>query len=106
MNALSYNKLLRRQGEPSAYNSAAFPKNSLWLAMLTGSHACVAVVYLRHWALSVLLVCFAGASCAGQTPASAQQLPFDLVITNAHVMDPASGADVRGRNIGIRGKSI
>ena len=74
--------------------------------MLTGSHACVAVVYLRHWALSVMLVCLAGACCAGQTPASVQQLPFDVVILNAHVMDPASGTDASGRNIGIRGKSI
>jgi N-acyl-D-aspartate/D-glutamate deacylase len=73
--------------------------------MLTGSHACVAVVYLRHWALSVILVCLAAASCAGQTPESAQ-LPFDVVISNAHVMDPASGTDVRGRNIGIRGRSV
>ena len=74
--------------------------------MLTGSHAPVAAVHLRHWALKFILFLAAGTICPGQTPVSVEPLPFDVVITHAHVMDPASGTDVRGWNVGIRGKSI
>jgi dihydroorotase len=73
--------------------------------MLPRSRARTAVVHLRRWAMvTTLLLTSAGAAFAAQAPASA--LPYDVVILNAHVMDPASGADVRDRNIGIRGKSI
>ena len=61
---------------------------------------------LRHWALTVMVVCLACATCAGQTPVSVQQPTYDIVITHAHVMDPASGLDARGWNVGIRGRSI
>ncbi len=33
-------------------------------------------------------------------------LPFDLVIKNAHVMDPATGLDRSGMSVGIRGGTI
>ena len=35
-----------------------------------------------------------------------QSLPFDLVIKNAHVMDPETGVDRPGLWVGIRGRSI
>lgn len=61
---------------------------------------------LRHWAFIAIVISLAGAATAAQTPTSAQPAPFDIVITHAHVMDPASGTDARDWNVGIRGKSI
>lgn len=59
---------------------------------------------LRRWlSHSVVAVAFA-ASCAAQTPVVSPS--FDIVIRNAHVMDPASGLDARGYYVGIKGRSI
>jgi len=52
--------------------------------------------------LLTFLLIFVQTAAAGAAPAA----PYDIVIAGGHIMDPETGRDEAGLNIGIRGKTI